>query len=385
MIDGPYEAQLIQLRRDLHSHPEVGLFLPKTRERLRSELRDLPLTTRDARGSSSFSATLQGKAPGPTVVLRADMDALPIREESGLEYASRNGAMHACGHDIHTAALVGAARILSRELDELPGAVIFAFEAGEEAHGGARIMLEDGLLAHSNPPAAAFALHVVPGQLGAFSTKPSSITAASSILTIRLVGSGGHAALPHLTHDPVPVAAEIILAVQTYMARRVSAFDSAVLSFTMVHAGAVINAVPDLVELGASVRTFTSTVHHQLQLDLPQLITKIAQAHSCVAEVDFTLVYPAVENDTRITNLAERAIERRFGDAMLSRLTNPLTISEDFAFIASAIPANFMLLGATDTSHANDSLHSPQIVFDESVIEIASEALANVALEILRS
>ena len=247
--------ELVELRRALHADPELGLDLPRTQQKVLDALEGLPLEITTGTRTSSVTAVLRGALPGPTVLLRGDMDALPIVEETDLDFASANGNMHACGHDLHTAGLVGAAKLLSARQNELHGSVIFMFQPGEEGHGGAKIMLEEGLLtAAGEPPVAAYAIHVGPGPRGLFATRGGPVAAGSNQLTVKLRGRGGHGSQPHQTLDPVPAAAELVLALQSFVTRRFNAFDPVVLSITRLSTGdGAINVIPDSVELAATI------------------------------------------------------------------------------------------------------------------------------------
>ena len=253
---GALAGDLTTLRRRLHAHPEVGLDLPETQAVLREALDGLPLEITAGERLTSLTAVLRGGRPGPVVLLRADMDGLPITEATGLDFAAPTGAygagtMHACGHDLHMAGLVGAARLLAARRDELPGTVVFMFQPGEEGFAGARVMLEEGVLdAAGAPPVAAYALHVDSVLAsGVVTTRPGAIMASATGLKVRIVGTGGHAAYPHLGVDPIPVAAELVLALQTFVTRRVPAVDPAVVSVTRLTSD---SAAPNVLDLGRS-------------------------------------------------------------------------------------------------------------------------------------
>ena len=236
------------LRRAIHADPELGLDCPRTRDKLKAALADLPLNIRDSRRSSGFVARLDGARPGRTVLLRGDMDALPIHEDTDLDFASRiDGRMHACGHDTHSAMLAGAARLLAARRDRFDGTILFMFQPGEEGQHGARVMIEEGLL-DDPAPQAAFAIHVfpnVPG--GTVACRSGALLASTDALHATITGKGGHAAMPHDAIDPVPVACEAVMALQSFIARRVAVADPLVLSITSIHAGQTHNVIPDAV------------------------------------------------------------------------------------------------------------------------------------------
>jgi hippurate hydrolase len=238
-------ADVIKLRREIHADPEVGLDCPRTTERLRAALAGLPLEIHTGPSTTGFVAVLRGPHNGRTVLLRGDMDALPMTEETGLLFASRvPGRMHACGHDAHSAMLVGAARALSARREDLAGTVVFMFQPGEEGYHGARHMIDDGLLDIARPDAA-FALHISPNMpMGQIVSRPGPLLASTDTLVARICGAGGHAAMPHECVDPVPVVCEIVMALQAFIARRVPVADPAVLSITRIDAGTAHNIIP---------------------------------------------------------------------------------------------------------------------------------------------
>lgn len=260
---------LIELRRELHQVPEVGLDLPKTQALVLDAVAGLPLEISTGKELTSVVGVLRGGQPGPTVLLQGDMDALPVVEETGLAYAAENGNMHACGHDLHTTGLVGAAKLLSAHRDELNGNVIFMFQPGEEGLGGAGCMLREGLLsATGDKPIAAYALRLVAGGEGTFQLRPGTIMASSNQLHITVHGKGGHGSSPDRTIDPVPVVAELVLALQTYATRRVNVFDPVVITVTQLEAGVAINVIPNTARLGATVRTLSDAMLEQLTREL---------------------------------------------------------------------------------------------------------------------
>ena len=290
---------LIELRRELHQVPEVGLDLPKTQALVLDALAGLPLEISTGKELTSVVGVLRGGQPGPTVLLRGDMDALPVVEETGLAYAAENGNMHACGHDLHTTGLVGAAKLLSAHRDELNGNVIFMFQPGEEGLGGAGYMMREGLLsAAGDKPIAAYALHVwSQAARGTFQLRPGTIMASSNQLHITVHGKGGHGSSPDRTIDPVPVVAELVLALQTYATRRVNVFDPVVITVTQLEAGVAINVIPNTARLGATVRTLSDAMLEQLTRELPALAERIAAAHGCTVDARLDPQYPVTVND----------------------------------------------------------------------------------------
>ncbi|MFD7153224.1 M20 family metallopeptidase [Kribbella sp. NPDC059898] len=374
----------MELRRVLHRVPEVGLVLPGTQEVVMDALAGLPLEVRTGREVTSVVGVLRGGAPGPTVLLRGDMDALPVVEETGLEYAAENGNMHACGHDLHTAGLVGAARLLSARREELHGNVIFMFQPGEEGLGGAGYMLREGLLeAAGEKPVAAYALHVwAQAAKGVFQLRPGTMMASSNQLHITVYGKGGHGSMPATTVDPVPVVAEIVLALQAYVTRRVDVFDPVVVTVTQLEAGVAINVIPNSARLGATVRTLSEAMLEQLTRDLPALAERIAAAHGCTVDAQLNPQYPVTVNDAGRTAETTDVLTGLFGAERVEQLANPLMGAEDFSMVLREVPGTFTMVGARpDDVAAGEapSNHSSVVRFDDAVLGDNAAALAELA------
>src|SRR6516225_12436408 len=255
----------VSLRRRIHRKPELGLDLPLTTAAVLDGLNGLDVGIARGSSTSGLIVTLSGARPGRTVLLRGDMDALPMPEETGLDYASTfPGRMHACGHDSHTAMLVQAVHLLHRHRDELAGTVKFMFQPGEEGHGGARLMIQDGLLDADPKPDAAFALHIWPNaKAGSITGKPGPILASADTWTITIKGRGGHASMPHNAVDPIPVAFEIGMALQTMVTRRIDIFDPVVLTCAKVTAGTTNNVIPETAEMVGTLRATSEAAREQ--------------------------------------------------------------------------------------------------------------------------
>ncbi|GAA1909533.1 M20 family metallopeptidase [Arthrobacter gandavensis] len=374
---------LVSLRRDIHREPEVGLHLPRTQEKILDALDGLGLEITTGKSLSSVTAVLRGGEDGPSVLLRGDMDALPVEELTDLEYASTNGAMHACGHDLHVAGLVGAARLLAAQQRDISGNVIFMFQPGEEGDGGAGLMIEEGVLeAAGEKPVAAYGVHVRPGPLGVFRTRPGTLMAGANELRITVHGSGGHGSQPHNALDPVPALVEIAGALQVMATRKFSVFDPIVLTITQLEAGRAINVIPDSARLGASVRTLSAESVDRLIVETKALADGIAAAHGCTAEVSFEILYPMTENDPSRTFEAIRELREMFGEERVIQSRDPLMGSEDFSLVLQKIPGAFLFLGATppevDPATAAWN-HSPRVLFDDSVLADQAAALALLA------
>jgi amidohydrolase len=377
---------LVALRRRLHAHPEVGLDLPTTQATLLEALAPLPLEITTGSGLTSITAVLRGGRPGPAVLLRADMDGLPLTEETGLPYASRNGAMHACGHDLHMAGLVGAAHLLAARRDDLDGDVVLMFQPGEEGAGGGRIMIEEGVLdAAGERPVAAYAMHVdCSTDHGLFVTRPGPMMASASGMRITVTGTGGHAAFPHLAIDPVPASAAIVLALQTFTARRVPAADPAVISVTsIVSDRGAPNVLATRVELMLNIRTLSRATFQLVRSSLDDLVRSVADAHACTVETESIDSYPVTHNDAAETeHVLQRLVDQHGPDRVL-RLPAPSMASEDFAYVLDEIPGTLLFLGVRPTEVPADgapSMHSETAVFDDSLLDLHARTLADLAL-----
>ncbi|HEU4514331.1 MAG TPA: M20 family metallopeptidase [Nocardioidaceae bacterium] len=380
---------LIALRRALHRVPEIGLDLPVTQRMVLDALDGLDLEVTTGEGLSSVVAVVrggaQGAGDGPVVLLRGDMDGLPVTEDVDLPYRSEiAGHMHACGHDLHTAALVGAARILSELRDELAGDVVLMFQPAEEGPGGAEPMIAEGLLdAAGRPVDAAFALHVTSSQypLGQWFARPRELMAAVDRVRIVVRGEGGHGSEPHRALDPVPVLCETVLALQTMLTRGFSAFDSVVLTVGCISAGTKDNIIPDTAELAATLRTFSRGTRDKAVAAVERVAAGVAAAHGMTAEVAFSESYPATVNDEAEYELAVDVVADLFGADRYSEMPHPEMGSEDMSFVLERVPGAYLFVSACpaeDYESAADN-HSPRAVFDDSVVPDAAAWLAEVA------
>lgn len=366
--------EVVELRRLLHRHPERGIHLPLTRKIVLEALEGLPLKINLHETTSGIAAVLQGEEPGPVIVLRGDMDALPVLEETGLPFASEHpGFMHACGHDLHTAMLVGAARILSSMKNSLAGTVIFMFQPGEEGFFGARLMLEEGLLdTVEERPTGAFAMHVSTlFAAGTVQHRPGPQMAAADEVHITIRGKGGHASAPYLSYDPIPVAAEIVLAIETALTRRINVFYPGVITFAMIDAGTTHNVIPETARLVGTVRALSDSTQAELHTILRRVADNIAAAHGMEAEVDIQLGYPVTVNDPAYTTFVDTVARRTLGDALVSPLPNPSMGGEDWAYVLREIPGMISYLGACPSDQVPGKVlgnHSNRVVFDEAAM-----------------
>lgn len=387
------QPELVALRRELHRDPEVGLNLPHTQARVLEALKGLPLEITLGKQLSSITAVLRGRAPLPVgtrrpvvLLLRGDMDALPEREESGVDFASTNGAMHACGHDLHMSLLVGAARALCRLADRLAADVVFMFQPGEEGDGGAQYMIEEGVLDAAGRRAdAAYAIHVFSSiaPTGVFSTRAGSVMSAADALDLDVVGRGGHGSAPYKTADPVTAAAEMVLDLQVLVSRKIDFFDPAVITVGLVRAGIARNVIPDTAYLEATIRSFSPETQQRLFETIPPLLEGIATAHGVRADYRLDHLYPATINDPAAAERAFATVDDLFGPDRLFKMPESGTASEDFSYVLEQVPGAFVLLSATPRGadyRTQPSNHSTSIVFDDSVLADGSALLAELAL-----
>lgn len=379
--------EIVALRRAIHAEPELGLETPKTLSKVRAALANLPLEWREGSSTTGAVAVLKGSAgPGRTVLLRGDMDALPMPEETGLEFASQvPGTMHACGHDAHTAMLAGAVRLLCERRETLKGEVWFMFQPGEEGFHGAKFMLEDALL---DPlPEAAFALHVMPNaKHGLVAGRSGALLASADQFEIHIDGRGGHGAMPHHGLDPVPIACEVVLALQALVARQFDAHDPVIASVTQLDAGTAHNVIPDFARLRGTLRTLSARHRDKLHHALEQLATGIAQAHGASARVTITPGFPVTNCDPRAVSLGEAVSTDLFGEAAFRRLDQPIMGAEDFSYVLEKVPGAMFFLGVAHEGvdwHNCPAIHSPRMMVDESALPRGAALLAGCAVRFL--
>ncbi len=388
LLDG-----MVELRRELHAWPEVGNHLPHTREAVLAALEGLPLDITLHETTSGIAAVLDGAKPGPTVLLRGDMDALPMPEDTGLEFGSKvDGQMHACGHDTHTSMLVGAARLLSARRADLPGRVLFMFQPGEEGYGGARYMLEEGLLdlgpradGSESPLTGAFAMHITSSMpTGFVSTRRGPIMASSDRLLITVTGRGGHASEPHRALDPIPVACEIVQALQTMVTRRIDVFDPGVVTVARITAGTTSNVIPESAEIEGTIRAVSERTRSKIHDGIRRVAEGVAAAHDATVTVTIpTDGYPVTVNDGDFATFAGDVAAEVIGADHVIRLPNPIMGAEDFSYVIQRLPGAMMFLGGTpadrDLATAPPN-HSNRVYFDEDAMVNGVSVYTSVAL-----
>jgi amidohydrolase len=380
-------GEIAGLRHAIHREPEIGLDLPRTQAKVLGALDGLPLEISTGEGLTSVTAVLRGGRPGPAVLLRGDMDALPVTEETHLPYASAiPGAMHACGHDLHTAMLAGAARLLSARQADLPGTVIFMFQPGEEGYAGARQMISEGVLeAAGERPVAAYALHVISNRLpcGVFSTRPGPMLAAADQILVTVRGRGGHASTPHRAADPIPAACEMVIALQTLVTRNFDVFDPVVITVGSFHAGTADNVIPDEARFLATARSFSRESRSALAELVPRLIGDIARAHGLTAEAEYAGEYPVTVNDGAEAAFAGETIAEVFGAGRGEVAQFPITGAEDFSFVLEQVAGAFVMLGACPPGQDPETAptnHSAVAVFDDAALADGTALYAELAL-----
>ena len=395
-------GDLIRLRHDLHRHPEIGLHLPRTQEKVLQALDGLPFEITLGKETTSVTAVLRGGkaaagstgAQRPAVLLRADMDGLPVQEKTGVEFSSQaDGAMHACGHDLHTSMLTGAATLLAEKQHLLQGDVVLMFQPGEEGCDGASYMIREGVLDSAGTRVqAAYGMHVFSSlePHGTFCTKPGVMLSASDGLEVTVLGAGGHGSAPHAAKDPVTVVAEMVTALQVMVTRQFNMFDPVVLSVGVLHAGTKRNIIPETARIEATVRTFSESSRLRMMEAVPRLLQGIAAAHGVEVHVDYQEEYPLTITNEDETHTAEKVIAGLFGERRLSRWATPLSGSEDFSRVLAEVPGTFVGLSAVAPGGdpaASPFNHSPYATFDDGVLadgaalytELATSRLAALA------
>ena len=395
VLDGILEeagAQLedaIDLRRRIHEKPELGNQLPGTQAMVLEALDGLPLTVTPGSSLSSVVAVLDGDEPGPTVLLRGDMDALPMPEDTDLEFKSTvDGAMHACGHDTHVAMLAGAAKLLSARRGSLRGRVAFMFQPGEEGFDGAKHMLDEGLLdtasVGAEPVSMAFAIHQSPSiPSGLIATKGASLMASADSFLITVRGRGGHASMPHQTSDPIPIACEMVGAFQSMVTRRVDVFDPAVVTVARIQAGTTSNVIPETAELYGTVRTVSEKARDAVLADIEQVAQGLAAAHGASAEISIVRGYPVTVNDPEAAAFALRTATELFGAEHALEMPNPVMGAEDWSYVLQEVPGAMAFLGTRPKGVAPRDVapnHSNRMVLDEAAMAAGIAAYAGVAL-----
>jgi amidohydrolase len=387
---GTLLPELISIRRRLHRHPELGLELPETQETVLGELERLGLDSKPGKRIGSVTAVIGARKKGPTTILRADMDALPLTEVTGLDFASEvPGKMHACGHDTHVAMLLGAAHILVERQDELQGPVVLMFQPGEEGFFGARAMIEEGLLKGLDVKTTrAFAIHISTRYpSGHIYLRPGALLASADNFEVTIHGRGGHASAPHFAQDPIVVAAELIGSLQTLVTREIDVFDPAIITVANVVAGTTNNIIPESAWLRGTYRTISDTRRAFVGPAIQRLAEGLAAAHGMRAEVGFSTLYPVTINDAGVAAKVQALAAGLIGEAEVVTMAAPVMGAEDFSYVLQKVPGTMVFLGGrapdVDPKAFADN-HSDKVVFDESAMAVGAALHAEVALRLER-
>jgi amidohydrolase len=374
------------LRRDFHAHPELGFHETRTAGIVATELKALGLETHIGIAETGVIAILEGVKPGPVILLRADMDALPILEETGTSYASQSpGVMHACGHDAHTAILITVAKLLGKRRNQLKGTVKFMFQPAEEGMGGAEKMIEAGVL--ENPKVdVTLGLHIWNEQpVGWFGVPDGPAMAGAEIFKIKIIGKGGHAAAPHLASDPILASAQVIGALQEIVSRNVAPLQTAVVSVCTIHGGETFNVIPPAVELSGTIRTFEPQVRTRAVQRFDEIVRGITGALECQVDIDLQRLAPATINDPTIALVVQSSAQQLFPEAVVDPANFITMGSEDFSFLLDKIPGCFFFIGSASHEKGLDAgHHHPKFDFDEIVMPRAAALMTASVLSFLK-
>jgi len=372
-----------ELRRDLHKHPEIGFQEVRTAGVIAKELTALGLEVTTGLGGTGVVALLEGAKPGPVVLLRFDMDALPVQEETGAEYASLNpGVMHACGHDGHVAIGLTVARLLKARQAEIAGTIKLVFQPAEEGLGGAERIIADGVL-RNPPPDFCLALHLWNEKpLGWVGVTTGPVMARADMFTIRVTGKGGHGGMPEKSHDPIVTAALLVSALQNIVSRNVPPMESAVLSVSRIHGGETYNVIPSQVELAGSIRTYDQATRDRVITRMQQQVEHICEAMECSGEVDIHDITPAVVNDPWVTEHIQALVPQVLPSATLDTEFRT-TGSEDMAFLMRDRHGCYFFIGsANPVKGLTFGHHHPRFDFDEAALTNAAALMAAAAYSI---
>jgi len=383
------QANLVAVRRDLHQIPEFGLDLPNTLARVLKEVDGLGEITL-GKDMTAAAVLIKGSQPGPTVLLRADMDALAVNEDTGLDFSSTNGYMHACGHDLHMAIGVGAAQLIAENKEHLKGNVVMFFQPGEEGHDGAGVMLsQDMHLVSGEKPIAAFGIHVFSmDDPGVFESRKGTMMASAGDVIVTLKGKGGHGSMPWNAVDPITGLIEILSSIQSFIIKHFDALDPIVLNVGWIKAGNdhTTNIVPETASFGATVRSFSKKGYEDTRSKIPAFIKSMAEAFGLEAEVEFSPATKVLINDPAAVDRVERVTKSMYGEQRYVTMEQPIPGGEDMASILEEIPGAFVFLGAAFPGLApqdRQSNHSNKAKFDDSVLADGAALMAALAFDTL--
>lgn len=377
------ESSHIENRRFLHKHPELGAVLPETTEYIKKKLRELGCHFQEI-PSGGLLAEI-GTGTGKAVLLRADMDALPMEEQSGLPFSSMYpGRAHTCGHDLHTAFLLGAASLLKEKEEELSGTVKLMFQAGEETLEGARTMIQAGVL--ENPEVnAAIGIHVQPTMpLGYLNFPKGTFLASSDTFEIRIHGKGGHGGLPHLSIDPINITAHLILALQSFQVKEIAAGVPAVLNVCQVESGNATNIVPETAKLMGTIRTYDDSVRKKIKGRMLQIIEETARMYGGTGELIFTEQCPCTTNDNNLVDFFSDSLIH-FGTGFITERDYKMQVSDDFGFVSQRVPSVMFIIGCSPEGRGQGHNHSPSVIYNEKVLVTGAALMAHCAWDWLKN
>ena len=380
------------MRRDFHSHPELGFHEIRTAGIVAKELEALGLEVTKGVGKTGVVALMEGTKPGPTLLIRFDMDALPIVEDTGAEYASQNsGVMHACGHDGHTAIGLTVAKLLQNHREELAGTVKFCFQPSEEGFngeevGGNEMMIRDGIMEGPHVDKT-LSLHLWNDQpVGWVGVGNGPVMAGAEQFQIKLTGRGGHGAAPHLTVDPIVAAAQIVTALQTISSRNVAPLKSVVVSVTSVHSGTTFNVIPQQAEMQGTIRTFDPQVRAEVLERFEKIVRGVGESMGCQVETQVVRVTPAVINNDVISQRVQQTARRILPTSTLDTASYMTMGAEDMAFMQEMVPGCYFFVGSNDKSrHLDYGHHHPKFDFDEEALPRAAALMAAATIDVLSS
>ena len=368
------QSQTVALRREIHREPELGLDLPKTRAKVLDSLSGLGLEIYQSQATTGVVAILRGGHSGPNILLRGDMDALPMSEDTGLPFASQTpGHMHSCGHAAHTSMLASAAHLLSQHKEDIRGNVLFMFQPGEEGYGGAKIMLDEGLIEAGGKPNSVFALHVAPElPSGIIACRTGPILAAIDTVHGRIIGQGGHGSMPHNAADPVPIACEVVQAIQTLVTRQFSVFEPVVATVGRIQAGTTDNVIPETAELDITLRSLSEDTRERLASGICGLVEQIPFAHGLRGEAKLKRGYPPTINHAAGAELVAKAAHGLLGAEGYRLMPNPYMASEDFSYLLQRYNGAFAFLGVAPpgTEGKAAPCHSNHMLVDEDAMAV---------------
>lgn len=378
---------IIPIRRHLHKNPELSNKEFETSKFIAEKLKEIGLDVTTGVGKTGVVGILKGKKPGKTIALRADMDALPITEETGLDFSSVNhGVMHACGHDMHTSILIGCAYVLSEVRDELCGNIKFIFQPAEEKLVGAKQMIDDGVL--DNPKVdAIIGLHCWPDfKTGTIGVKRGTVLASGDFLDIQIKGKQGHAAYPHKTIDPIVIAGHVLTSLQTVVSREISPVEPVVITIGKIMGGTAFNIIPESVYLSGTVRIVNNKIRNKMPKKIERNISNTAKSMNGEAYVDYRFGSPPLTNNESLVDLLANTVKNTQGDYNLEYMDKPTLGSEDFAYFSEQVPSLFFRLGTSKANNDNNyPLHHPKVIFDEDSIAIGIALMSEYTINYLNN